>query len=79
MRGRMLALDLPGQLGQAIQQQWLVLRRGAADGAGQLGQFALGTGQDGAGLARCRQTQQGRHAVGLDLQQTLHETAEPTR
>ena len=73
MRGGVLALHLPGQACQPIQQCRLGIAVGKTDGMGQGRQIPLGRGQYGSGLAGCRQAQQGRHAVGLDLQQPLHQ------
>ena len=79
MGRRVLALDLARQLGQPVQQLRLLVRAGHPDRAGQFGQLALGGGQRRRGLARSRKAQQRRHAVGVDLQQALHQPAQPAR
>ena len=52
VRRRVFALDLSGQARQAVQQRWLGMALGAADGLGQRGQFALGRAQHGSRSAR---------------------------
>ena len=77
MGRRVLAFQIGGQARQAIEQGRLVLACGAAHGLRQLRQFQFGVRQLAGRLARQRQAEQGGHAVGLDLQQPLHQPPQP--
>ncbi|EGY00930.1 hypothetical protein AZA_67943 [Nitrospirillum viridazoti Y2] len=66
------------QVGQAVQDG-AVLRRGlaVADAADGILQPAFHVGQDRHGLARLGESQEGGGTVGLDLQNALHQAAQP--
>ena len=71
--GRVFALHLPGQTRQPIQQLGLVIALGLANRLRQICQLSLGRPQHHRCLARGRQAQQRRHAVGFNLQHPLHQ------
>ena len=77
--GRVLAFHLAGQAREAIEQLRLLVAAGHADRLGERGEFFLGDDQQRRRLACRRQSQQGGHAIGVDLQQPLHQPAQAAR